>query len=229
MRGAISAANRAYQWHYRFNPRPSCEGRPDSAVLVGILDGSFNPRPSCEGRLGGLGHINALEVFQSTPLMRGATTYDRAVLFWSVFQSTPLMRGATRMVYFKAQPLQFQSTPLMRGATSPINVGYLARLFQSTPLMRGATSSSAARSTRCRSFNPRPSCEETCRIRHGDGGTQVSIHAPHARGDVLGLRAAPAVQVSIHAPHARGDTRSTAHTAQTRVSIHAPHARGDLD
>ncbi len=181
MRGAISAANRAYQWHYRFNPRPSCEGRPDSAVLVGILDGSFNPRPSCEGRLGGLGHINALEVFQSTPLMRGATTYDRAVLFWSVFQSTPLMRGATkrewidgadekfqstplmrgatRMVYFKAQPLQFQSTPLMRGATSPINVGYLARLFQSTPLMRGATSSSAARSTRCRSFNPRPSCE----------------------------------------------------------------------
>ena len=108
MRGAISAANRAYQWHYRFNPRPSCEGRPDSAVLVGILDGSFNPRPSCEGRLGGLGHINALEVFQSTPLMR----------------------GATRMVYFKAQPLQFQSTPLMRGATSPINVGYLARLFQ---------------------------------------------------------------------------------------------------
>ena len=73
MRGAISAANRAYQWHYRFNPRPSCEGRPDSAVLVGILDGSFNPRPSCEGRLGGLGHINALEVFQSTPLMRGAT------------------------------------------------------------------------------------------------------------------------------------------------------------
>ena len=33
----------------------------------------------------------------------------------------------------------------------------------------------------------------------------VSIHAPHARGDVVGVNVPVRESVSIHAPHARGD------------------------
>ena len=35
--------------------------------------------------------------------------------------------------------------------------------------------------------------------------------------------------VSIHAPHARGDLRVRREVSHGDVSIHAPHARGDLD
>ena len=37
-------------------------------------------------------------------------------------------------------------------------------------------------------------------------GDFVSIHAPHARGDISQLVVIPVMYVSIHAPHARGDT-----------------------
>ena len=160
--------------------------------------------------------------------MRGATTYDRAVLFWSVFQSTPLMRGATMTSIALEVMVEFQSTPLMRGATvAGDGRRRAARVSIHAPHARGDTNGvlqSAALAVSIHAphargdelvggafdamsqFQSTPLMRgETCRIRHGEGGTQVSIHAPHARGDVLGLRAAPAVQVSIHAPHARGD------------------------
>ena len=82
----------------RFNPRPSCEGRllrfwlanacnhvsihapharGDRALCGGDgLGKGFNPRPSCEGRLLLLGLHGLADEFQSTPLMRGATTAD---------------------------------------------------------------------------------------------------------------------------------------------------------
>ena len=60
-----------------FNPRPSCEGRP-AGPCPARLGASFNPRPSCEGRrrrrATALPTIYPIEaMFQSTPLMRGAT------------------------------------------------------------------------------------------------------------------------------------------------------------
>ena len=81
---------------------------------------------------------------------------------------------------------EFQSTPLMRGATDlPSVVRSPVTLFQSTPLMRGATS-------------------QLYRREHV--AFQVSIHAPHARGDMgAGAGDSPDL-VSIHAPHARGDS-----------------------
>ena len=79
-----------------------------------------------------------------------------------MFQSTPLMRGATRRAERPSSACSFQSTPLMRGATFNNRVYTIEYLFQSTPLMRGATKSRRA----CARYLP------------------VSIHAPHARGDV---------------------------------------------
>ena len=56
-----------------FNPRPSYEGRriPEHEIRAAVY---FNPRPSYEGRLGLGNNMTTTESFQSTPLIRGATT-----------------------------------------------------------------------------------------------------------------------------------------------------------
>ena len=78
--------------------------------------------------------------------------------------------------------------------------------FQSTPLMRGATGL----------------------LHLGVIAVAVSIHAPHARGDVGPSAAHVEERVSIHAPHARGDVSVFRCMGHLLVSIHAPHARGDF-
>ena len=80
-----------------------------------------------------------------------------------------------------------------------------------------------------RYFNPRSSCEE--RRERWDLeylGTDISIHAPHARSDLRQYQARRALRISIHAPHARSDcSSSTLSSLVTDISIHAPHARSD--
>ena len=120
---------------------------------------SFNPRPSCEGRHGGTKAEMERLMFQSTPLMRGATSNHWMAPYPTGFQSTPLMRGATYSLVAWIAYWLFQSTPLMRGATEQISELQEAIAFQSTPLMRGATRSRPRRRTRGTCFNPRPSCE----------------------------------------------------------------------
>ncbi len=193
-----------------FNPRPSCEGRPARTSPAAFFR-SFNPRPSCEGR-----HSPALvplviALFQSAPLMRGAT-FGRAG-----FRATPGVsiraphaRGDERLrkspglrMSFNPRPScegrqggravgigcdWFQSAPLMRGATIPFHRDRSDGRFQSAPLMRGATHTAKS----------------------------VPAHwlfqsAPLMRGATLELIAlAVPVRVSIRAPHARGDAYSTA-------------------
>ena len=168
-----------------FNPRSSCEerrahdpvilalktisihaphARSDiSGVLLARFFAYFNPRSSCEERHHlPSAHVSTL-AFQSTLLMRGATTPFALGVDGSVFQSTLLMRGATLRQAVKTRQLQFQSTLLMRGATR----------WHATWSMLS------------RYFNPRSSCEERHRHQcyHGRG-RQISIHAPHARSDV---------------------------------------------
>ena len=101
--------------------------------------------------------------------------------------------------------VQFQSTPLMRGATIPSILTVYRLMFQSTPLMRGATEMAEFKAQ----------VEE------------VSIHAPHARGDSDAVFEVDVIAVSIHAPHARGDYIQIKFRIICLVSIHAPHARGD--
>ena len=77
--------------------------------------------------------------------MRGATSEDgKSLPALNIFQSTLLMRGATLDERIKEQVMEFQSTLLMRGATLYYfrEVVYNA-LFQSTLLMRGATPSTS--------------------------------------------------------------------------------------
>ncbi len=189
----------------RFNPRPSCEGRPLRICRYPLIHVSiraphargdarilhhenetkcFNPRPSCEGRRPESVWSMTGCMFQSAPLMRGATSatplrnpgsrcfnprpscegrqmLSRWFINDTMFQSAPLMRGATAPHCYDLRRNQFQSAPLMRGATFACKPRFGAREFQSAPLMRGATSCPAL----------------TGHSRH------VSIRAPHARGD----------------------------------------------
>ena len=83
-----------------------------------------------------------------------------------------------------------------------------------------------------------------------DDPVHISIHAPHARGDVILVRISKSIRefqstplmrgatlgsrqaavedaISIHAPHARGDVHRDLRRRVLFISIHAPHARGD--
>ena len=81
----------------------------------------------------------------------------------------------------------FQSTLLMRGATCvPVPVPRYRCRFQSTLLMRGATQADNLL----------------------DLAPIISIHAPHARSDLIETTDRNGYMViSIHAPHARSDPR----------------------
>ena len=64
---------------------------------------NFNPLPSCEGRPYNANWSSYTLEFQSTPLMRGETACNVAILSCVRFQSTPLMRGETQG-HFRTQP-----------------------------------------------------------------------------------------------------------------------------
>ena len=78
-------------------------------------------------------------------------------------------------------------------------------IFQSTLLMRGATWAI---------------CVSTAIA-------GISIHAPHARSDGVGMKVKSNYFISIHAPHARSDCWGNRIDMQRLISIHAPHARSD--
>ena len=85
---------------------------------------------------------------------------------------------------------------------------------------------------------------------HSDEVVHISIHAPHARSDVIPAtthcnvtnfnprssceerreRLAQLLThllISIHAPHARSDEYQCGNARRNNISIHAPHARSD--
>ena len=172
MRGATLTVPMTIAPTIDFNPRSSCEERRTASASTRSR-ADFNPRSSCEERRGVISLKTADRIFQSTLLMRGATSsirfQDTAVPdfnprssceerrakpqgtdFLNAFQSTLLMRGATIDRRFSSKPRGFQSTLLMRGATR--TAGKMAQawaIFQSTLLMRGATTIVARTLSRC--------------------------------------------------------------------------------
>ena len=78
-------------------------------------------------------------------------------------------------------------------------------------------------------FNPLPSCEERLiALTNAGWSKDISIHSPHARGDVFNRPFDDSDHISIHSPHARGDPADLALFKSLGViSIHSPHARGD--
>ncbi len=99
----------------------------------------------------------------------------------------------------------FNPLPSCEGRPSALFMPMLYNPFQSTPLMRGETSAY----WRLNAF------------------ARISIHSPHARGDVGGMWSVRQLVISIHSPHARGDFINGEGWTQIDISIHSPHARGD--
>ena len=191
----------------------------------------FNPLPSYEGRLDFARAAHPAHVFQSTPLMRGETRVQRSgsrpgtdfnplpscegrrnILKDSADRvrisiHSPHARGDPLSILCTFTLLPFQSTPLMRGETfAGLRRAEIAGLFQSTPLMRGETLKSGRWTQKTGDFNPLPSCEGRPGLSSAElVDALISIHSPHARGDLRSARSASPARISIHSPHARGD------------------------
>ena len=191
--------------------------------------------------------------------MRGAT---RQYLHLSPergrFQSMLLMRGATRWYRMedRRQPdfnprssceerhFQNDCRGIVQGisihaphARSDLFIKIASRIlstFQSTLLMRGATRMVHGSIECIRHFNPRSSCEERRYVMTEWEIEEISIHAPHARSDLMRtlegyfisqfqstllMRGATGIRtvtngnfiISIHAPHARSDEKQSQH------------------
>ena len=126
-------------------------------------------------------------------------------------------------------PNYFNPLPSCEGRPAVDDLSLFIFAFQSTPLMRGETRAGSERLPWAKHFNPLPSCEG----RHFSGlalpagSTLISIHSPHARGDLANAVCIIALIISIHSPHARGDPQSFERLFADLISIHSPHARGD--
>ncbi len=147
----------------------------------------FNPRPSCEGRPVTSTSSSSSAVFQSAPLLRGATPCAACA-------------GACHGVSIRA--------PLARGDPTGVWEGTLNLAFQSAPLLRGATVARIIRAGRMGRFNPRPSCEgRPMQDAKLIASAKVSIRAPLARGDRSSRNTGKSLRQFQSAPLLRGATR----------------------
>ena len=147
-----------------FNPLPSCEGRRCCGIYKKIL-GGFQSTPLMRGETEAV-YISSttLRNFNPLPSCEGRRASAKPSPSLCAFQSTPLMRGETAWNTFIESLSTFQSTPLMRGETDAEIIRNIdGQTFQSTPLMRGETRAA-----------PQPAPP-----------SPISIHSPHARGDLL--------------------------------------------
>ena len=170
------------------------------------MDEHFNPRPSWEGRQALWLSYPHHTIFQSTPLVGGAT--GLAALLDGVGLISihaPRGRGDCSSLPCLSSFLYFNPRPSWEGRRRE-NVDVEAAMkFQSTPLVGGATHHGA----------------------HVLAGQSISIHAPRGRGDNLVHWKKSHTIISIHAPRGRGDKVGRNWLIDSEISIHAPRGRGD--
>ena len=212
-----------------FQSTPLMRGETWRALVCSTVPPHFNPLPSCEGRLASGVPAVVTRKFQSTPLMRGETILFLMCHSIHKFQSTPLMRGETMSVCLPWEWVQISiHSPHARGDFCPSIYPLHLVIFQSTPLMRGETSLFPDFSRLPVDFNPLPSCEGR-RFSACNPVIQllISIHSPHARGDVIFSRRFDDLEFQS-TPLMRGETLVGLQAAfDYLISIHSPHARGD--
>ena len=127
--------------------------------------------------------------------------------FSTHFNPRPSREGRPLMQLCCGLRREFQSTPLSRGATHLVITHPDTQLFQSTPLSRGATSYVISVILQITDFNPRPS-REGRPDRRGNQRifTDISIHAPLARGDSRPTAVELKVWIFQSTPLSRGAT-----------------------
>ena len=120
-------------------------------------------------------------------------------------------------------------SPHARGDSAASSCGASISGFQSTPLMRGETTTGAYDAQGGSDFNPLPSCEGRPSSSKSSRARMVFQSTPLMRGETLCQSAAHRPRsISIHSPHARGDLANAVCIITLIISIHSPHARGDV-
>ena len=120
----------------------------------------FNPRPSCEGRPAIPPHPSPTPVFQSAPLLRGATVgVWRGCGGVNVSIRAPLARGDLASARLRLVTECFNPRPSCEGRLFPrLALWNKCGVSIRAPLARGdSTGNANTAAEKC--FNPRPSCE----------------------------------------------------------------------
>ena len=169
-------------------------------------------------------------MFQSTHLLRGATSSHTWFSSVDPFQSTHLLRGATDCRY----PIRIQFHVSIHAPLARCDVGYIdtwlgLHEFQSTHLLRGATHPYENSNSTRMSFNPRTSCEvrlmAVLKIKSSTGFQSTHL----LRGATRCCSNSPVSASSFQSTHLlRGATdERPGWIDMCSVSIHAPLARCD--
>ena len=198
-------------------------------------------------------YVDRYRVFQSTPLVRGETT------FCPVFTGqrhisihSPRARGDVAGGRGSAGAGDFNPLPSCEGRPYAQPVTRTKTDFNPLPSCEGRPFFICKNTKIFYNFNPLPSCEGRHAKTHLHGfvrqfqstplvrgetqhGTpshlrdSISIHSPRARGDLSRhFRSLFHRLISIHSPRARGDKLGLAKDyALRKISIHSPRARGD--
>ena len=213
---------------------------------------NFNPRPPCGGRRGANNCGPLIPLFQSTPPMRRATGQQTAAYQALPFQSTPPMRRATepkshagcgRDISIHAPHAEgdsrrsntitsifhFNPRPPCGGRRFAHIMIWDMPNFNPRPPCGGRPPPTRRPRMSWRYFNPRPPCGGRlyfwCRK---CTGRNISIHAPHAEGDISEATYLDAEVIFQSTPPMRRATKDVAeYKAMLSISIHAPHAEGD--
>ena len=160
-----------------FNPRSSCEERPDtclSSIKVVKFQSTLRPSPHPS---------QSRTISIHAPHARSDVVSEIIFIARPQFQSTLLMRGATQVLAIDdcLVTISIHAPHARSDLMTAKNMSLL--IFQSTLLMRGATSAFLSHDLRPFHFNPRSSCEERLGRYAEHGVRRISIHAPHARSD----------------------------------------------
>ena len=157
---------------------------------------NFNPRSSCEERRSRIMIFLRMPRFQSTLLMRGATSCSLGI--------------------FSCSSISIHAPHARSDRTAGNGTG-MGNISIHAPHARSDLDALIGREAR-RDFNPRSSCEERPSLLAASRLCSViSIHAPHARSDGVLFLEMFFLTISIHAPHARSDFLSPRHDKYCRV------------
>ena len=116
----------------------------------------------------------------------------------------------------------------MRGETIIQGEPLETVVFQSTPLMRGETCAFARHTLIPCHFNPLPSCEgRLFTKRFTVAVLPISIHSPHARGDLLDVVIVSTGFEFQSTPLMRGETRCASYALIAGVFQSTPLMRGE--
>ena len=180
----------------------------DSGFHISIQPrGTFQSTPPMRGATGGLWiHRCKEKYFNPRPPCGGRLKPVVWISGVADFNPRPPCGGRLVVLWNTNEDFNFNPRPPCGGRPAPPYAFPRWRIFQSTPPMRGATNLSAQLMWL----------------------VPISIHAPHAGGDLVHFRAAPlAIHLNPRPPC--GGRLSSNHRAPLSqvISIHAPHAGGD--